>query len=65
MEEDENLGIHARLTSSAKWEHDVLATFFLFFLCDSRFIIVRKAQKEMKRTRDRAREREKEKIRAM
>jgi len=53
VEEDENLGTHARLNSSAKRERVVLATFFFLFLCDLRFIIVRKARKEMEQTRDR------------
>ncbi len=46
VEKNENLGIHTRLASSGKRERVVLATFFLF-LCDSRLIIVKKAQKNM------------------
>ena len=61
LAEDENLRIHARQTSSLKWERVVLTTFFLFFSpsrCDSQFIIVRNAQKKIKQTRNSEREKE-------
>ena len=54
MEEDENLGIPARLAGSVKRERLVLVSFF--FVYDSRFVVESKAQTEKERERERERE---------
>jgi hypothetical protein len=61
VEEDENLGTHARLASSAKASASLRPLFFFFsffFTRFSRFIIVKNAQKGMERTEEGERERE-------